>query len=99
MDLLNPTADEIAFVEQRAGVRVPTAAALSEVETSSRLKVERGVVYLSTPVVAGSRTTNPVLSPAGFILSPRLLVTVRFTPLSTFDAVAEPLRVDEELCR
>ena len=46
MDLLNPTADEIAFVEQRAGVRVPTAEALSEVETSSRLKVERGVLYL-----------------------------------------------------
>ena len=23
MDLLNPTADEIAFVEQRAGIRVP----------------------------------------------------------------------------
>ena len=98
MDLLNPTADEIAFVEQRAGVRVPTAEALSEVETSSRLKVERGVLYLSTPVVADSQTANPVLSPAGFILSPRLLVTVRFTPLSTFDAVTERIRVDEELC-
>lgn len=98
MDLLNPTADEIAFVEQRAGIRVPTAEALSEVEASSRLQVERGVLYLSAPIVAGSQAENPVLSPAGFILSPRLLVTVRFTPLSTFDTVAERIRVEEELC-
>jgi magnesium transporter len=59
--------------------------------------VERGVIYLSTPVVAASQTAAPALSPAGFILSQRLLVTVRFTPLSTFDAVAERIRVDEEL--
>ena len=98
MDLLDPTDEEKTFVESRAGVRVPSAADLSEVEVSSRLQVERGVLYLSTPVVAQSQTPDPILSAAGFILSERLLVTVRFTRLSTFDAVAERIRVDAELC-
>ncbi len=98
IDLLNPTEDETAFVESRTGLHVPSAEALSEIEATSRLQLERGVFYLSTPVVAGSQTTEPMLSPAGFILSQRLLVTVRFAPLSTFDAVAALIRADEELC-
>jgi len=49
-------------------------------------------------VVAGGQTAEPTLSPAGFILSERLLVTIRFTPLASFDAVARRIRTDEELC-
>src|SRR5215207_5559633 len=98
IDLLNPTEGETAFVESRTGLRVPSAEALSEVEATSRLQLERGVLYLSTPVVAGSQSQEPMLSSAGFILSQRLLVTVRFAPLSTFDAAAALIRADEELC-
>lgn len=97
MDLLDPTDAERSFVESRAKIRIPTKDALSEIEASSRLIVERGVLYLSTPVVAGGDTPEAHLSPAGFILSPKLLVTVRYTPLSTFDSVAAQLRSDEAL--
>jgi magnesium transporter len=97
IDLLNPTADEKAFVESRVGVRVPPIEALSEIESSSRLIVERGVIYLSTPIVAQGDTHDPVLSPIGFILSETLLVTVRFAELPTFDAVAQKVRNDESL--
>ena len=34
IDLLNPTADEISFVEGRTGLRVPSKDALSELETA-----------------------------------------------------------------
>src|SRR4029077_574706 len=51
IDLLNPIEDEKAYVESRAPVRIPSFEALSEIESSSRLIVEGGVIYLSTPVV------------------------------------------------
>jgi magnesium transporter len=97
IDLLNPTHDEKTFVESRAGVRIPSIEALSEIESSSRLIVARGVIYLSTPVVAQGDTADPFVSPAGFILSSTLLVTVRFAELSTFKTVAEKIRGDESL--
>ena len=97
MDLLNPTEDEKAFVESRSGLRVPTFEALSEIESSSRLIVDHGVIYLSTPIVAQGDTADYHSSPAGFILSPNVLVTVRFTDLSTFKTVAEKVSADESL--
>ncbi len=97
IDLLNPTADERAFVEGKAGVRVPSAEALSEIESSSRLIVDRDVVYLSAWVVSGSDSSDPILFPAGFILSEKLLVTIRFTELSAFAAVAKRVHDDKTI--
>ena len=97
LDLFNATDEEKAFAESRAGVRIPSMEALSEIESSSRLIVESDVIYLSTPVVAQGDTTDPFLSPVGFILSSSLLVTVRFAELSIFESVAERVRRDESL--
>jgi magnesium transporter len=71
--------------------------ALSEIEASSRLQVNRGVIYLSTPILARSDTPEAFLSPVGFILSPTVLVTVRFARLSSFDQVAEQIHHDPSL--
>jgi magnesium transporter len=97
IDLINPTDEEKAFVEQRTRVRIPSIEALSEIESSSRQRLDRGVIYLSTPVVARSDTAEAFVSPAGFVLTKGLLVTVRFEKLSTFDRVAEQIRRDESL--
>jgi magnesium transporter len=97
IDLLSPTDEEKAFVETRSGFHIPTIEALSEIESSSRLIAEQGVVYLSTPLVARSGTTDPSLSPVGFILSSTLLVTIRFDELATFEAVADQVGRDETL--
>ncbi len=58
IDLLNPTADEKALVERRTGLRVPSVEALSEIESTSRLIVDHGVIYLSTPLVAQGDTAD-----------------------------------------
>ena len=97
IDLLSPTDEEKEFVERRTGINVPSIEALSEIESSSRLIVEDGVIYLSTPVVAQGDTADPFLSPAGFILSSALLVTVRFSELSTFETVTDRIRRDQSL--
>ena len=97
IDLVNPTDEEKQFVKSRTGVTVPSREALSEIEASSRLIVENGVIYLSTPVVAQGDTPDAMLLPAGFILSSTLLVTVRFSELPTFDAVVERVHRDGSL--
>ncbi len=65
LDLIDPSDDERQFVESRAKVRVPSKEAISEIEASSRLIVERGVLYLSTPIVARGDTPDAHLTPAG----------------------------------
>jgi magnesium transporter len=95
--LLDPADEEKVFLESRTHIHVPTMQALSEIEASSRLQVNRGVIYLSTPILARSDTPEAFLSRVGFILSPTVLVTVRFTRLSSFDQVAEQIHHDPSL--
>ena len=69
LDLLNPTSAEIANVEEAVGATLPSLGALSEIETSSRLRNDGGVLYMSTPSAArrpeGAETTPPL----AFVLS------------------------------
>jgi magnesium transporter len=97
IDLLNPTDDEKALVESAANVRIPSIAALTEIESTSRLAVDHDVLYLSIPAVAQGDTDDAHLSPAGFILAKGVLVTVRFEPLPLFDSVAEKVKRDDAL--
>lgn len=97
IDLLNPTNEEKALVESRANVRIPSIEALTEIESTSRLSVDHDVLYLSIPGVAQGDTEDAHLSPAGFILTKRVLITVRFAPLPFFDSVAEKVKHDDAL--
>ena len=81
IDLLEPTNEEKAFVESRTSIQIPSIESLSEIESSSRLTVDRETVYLSVPVVAQGDTVDAHLSPAGLILTRSLLITVRFASL------------------
>jgi magnesium transporter len=75
-------------VEQATGLRVPSEADLSEIETSSRLATEDGALYLSMPLV--SRLDEaPRSVPAGFVLSRERLLTIRFAESRLFDAFAD----------
>ncbi|MBO9581738.1 MAG: magnesium transporter CorA family protein [Sphingobium sp.] len=88
IDLLNPTSAEIENVEKMHGATLPSLETLSEIETSSRLRNQDGVLYMSTPSAAKHApraVTNP---PIGFILSSNRLITVRFMPLPAFETVA-----------
>jgi magnesium transporter len=97
IDLLNPTAEEMEFVQTRTGIRVPSVDALSEIESSSRLICDKGVIYLSMSLVAQGESFDSFISPAGFILTPTVLVTVRFADLPIFETVAQKVRQDETL--
>jgi len=87
VDLLEPTPPEVESVAQRFGLRLPSRGELEEIESSSRLRVEHGVLYLSMPIVVYSDAGEPSPAPVGFVISPTILITIRYTEPLAFKAV------------
>jgi len=95
IDLLDPTEEERTRVEREFGLRVPSRGELEEIESSSRLRVERENLYLSMPLSTDDDRAVPVPVPFGFILSPAILVTVRFSDVHALDGVRERFKQRE----
>ena len=87
IDLFNPTSDEIAQVAAESGIHVPSRHSLQEIETSSRLRADGQVLYVSMPLTLQDEAAGFVPVPLGFILSPQVLVTVRYSEVHGFDPV------------
>jgi magnesium transporter len=84
IDLVSPDPDEIEFVERATGIAVPSADALGEIESSSRLRAANGVFYLSAPLIRRGDGGEPLATPVGFVLTRDWLITVRFAELPSF---------------
>jgi magnesium transporter len=97
VDLVSPTDAEIAAFEQAFGLRVPTQDKLSEIETTSRLRVEHDVLYLTAPLIFAASNEPWIPAPTGFVLSKRVLMTVRFAKSAAFDTVIKELGEAEKL--
>jgi magnesium transporter len=89
IDLLDPTDDERAAAQRITGLDVPVRDEIAEIESSSRLAFEDGVLTLNTPAAYRDGNGHSMVAPLGFVLSPQRLVTVRFAALPVFDSVAE----------
>ena len=89
IDLLEPTADEVARVQTEFGIKVPARAKLDEIESSSRLRLEGDTLYLSMSLGAQHDVIDAAPTPVGFILSAQLLVTVRYSDLQSFGNVGK----------
>jgi magnesium transporter len=88
IDLNDPTPAEIDAAEQICRFSVPSREDLSEIETSSRLSEDDGILYLSMPIVARADEVDEAPSPLGFVLSKDYLVTIRYADLHSFELVA-----------
>ena len=89
IDLESPSPEEVERVERATGLAVPTEAALSEIESSSRLATRGGALYLSMPLI--SMTNGPRGVSLGFVLQEQRLITVRFAPSRIFDQYADQM--------
>jgi len=88
LDLVEPDEGELSLVETLLGFRLPTRDQLSGLEQSSRLSFEGDVLRLAAPVVAESETDHPRISPIGIILTPQLMISIRYETLFMFESVA-----------
>lgn len=89
IDLLNPTAEEEAAVEQRLGISIPTREEASKIEESARLYEEHGVLVMTAVIVTGISERQPATTKVTFVLTATTLATVRSAdplPFRTFAA-------------
>jgi magnesium transporter len=93
IDLLRATQDEVERVQQATGLRVPSEADVSEIESSSRLATRGGALYLTMPLIRFDEDGPREVS-AGFVLCTERLITVRFAANRVFDGYVEQLQRD-----
>ena len=92
VDLIDPTSAERAAFEDTFGLRVPARDELGEIEATSRLQVENGALYMTAPLIfASSADERWISSPTGFVLSNRVLMTIRSSQSAAFDCAAKEL--------
>jgi magnesium transporter len=97
VDLLDPTPEEKARVGAAFHLRIPSRARLEEVESSSRVHADGSVLYLSMPLLLAEGQPDPRPVPLGFVLTPDVLVTVRFSEVRAFDELRTRLERGERL--
>jgi magnesium transporter len=94
IDVVDPTPGEIAAFEKALELRVPTKEELSEIETTSRLRVDHGALYMTAPLIIAIGDEPWIAAPTGFVLSKKVLLTVRFVQSTIFDSVSKELNVE-----
>lgn len=96
-DLLNAAEEEKQFVERLLKIRSPSEDSLSGIEASSRLILDHGTLYLSSPAVPLNADNEAEITPVGFLIGPHVLVTVRFADLPIFDDIGKRVGSDDSL--
>ena len=87
-DLDRATPAERDQAARLTGLRVPDLHEVAEIESSSRLAVEDGTLFLTTPAISRSGAGLLALAPIGFVVSPDRLLTVRFAESALVDHFA-----------
>lgn len=95
IDLFDPTPEEVEELQHQCGLRAPSRAELEEIELSSRLRVENDALYMSLPLLVRGPDGRLFVTPTGFVLSPKVCLTVRFDHSGVFDNVKAALQTIE----
>lgn len=88
IDLYEPSDEERHQVARQYKIDVPSKDTLSEIESSSRLFSRDKLVCVSMPLIPPQESAAPVPPPLGFVLTPHLLATIRFSEVHGIDRVA-----------
>ncbi len=98
IDLLRPDEAERGHVGAVTGCDLPTREEMKEIEASSQLYTEGEAVYLTASVIARADSPMPEQGEVTFVLTPRHMITVRFTePRSVATFAARTSRQPELL--
>lgn len=98
IDLLNPTAEEDAFVENALAISVPTRAEMREIEASNRLYQENGAHFLTAFIVYNVEAPVPLTTALTFILAGARLVTVRYAEPKAFPLFLQRVEKGDLAC-
>ncbi|KTD46638.1 magnesium and cobalt transport protein CorA [Legionella rubrilucens] len=84
LDLLDLTVEEETLLEGFFNINIPTKTEVEEIEVSSRLYAENGTLFMTATMVAKSESPEVQTDVVTFILSDRILMTLRYTELHAF---------------
>ena len=96
VDLVSPTEAERSAFERATGLSVPSENELGEIEATSRLQVKNDALYMTAPLTFAAGNEPWLPAPVGFVLSKRLLMTVRLATSVAFDTVAKEMSAAEK---
>ncbi len=88
LDLFNPTEGERNEAGALMGVDLPDREALNGIETSNRLQVRDGVLFISIPMITRDDEGHRQTTPIGFVLSSERLATIRYAKSQPFEIVS-----------
>ncbi len=90
IDLHKADEARLREAEVATGLHLPRLEDLQEIETSSRLYVEGGALFMSFPVLTPYQHGEPTRSvPVGLVLQPHRLVTLHYLDAPIFDQAIE----------
>jgi magnesium transporter len=85
LDLLNPTPDEERYAESLLPVGIPTREEMQEIEVSSRLYSEDGIVFMTATLPTRTDSDDLLMGPVTFVLDRDRLITVRYHEPRAFE--------------
>jgi magnesium transporter len=91
IDLIDPTPQETASFRDAFELAVPGRDALTEIEATSRLRAEHNALYMTAPLILAPETGPWIVTPAGFVLSKQVLLTVRYEKQPAFETTIAEL--------
>ena len=93
IDLHKPDEARLREVEATIGLSLPRLEDLQEIESSSRLYVDSGALFMSFPVLTPYQHGEPTRSvPVGLVLQPGRVVTLHYADAPIFDQSIERAR-------
>ncbi len=91
IDMIDPSPEERQHAAQLLGTGVPTRDQVSAIELSSRLRASEAVLRLNVPLFVRTGGSRGPMTPLGFVLTPKLLASIRYAKSSSFDQAAAGL--------
>jgi magnesium transporter len=85
LDLLEPNDAERAHAESLLGAPLPQRDQIGAIELSSRLRSDNAILRLNIPAFARAESGQGAMTPLGFVLTPKLLISVRYAESLAFD--------------
>lgn len=89
IDLIDPSQEEEAAVEQAFGLDLPTREETKHLEPSSRLYQEAGATFLTATLLAKADDPHPIVTPVTLVLANDVLITIRYVELRAFSIFAQ----------
>ncbi len=85
VDMCQPTSEELAQASRQVGFTIPDRADISEIEFSSRVRLEGDALILNLPRF--QYESVHVVAPLGFVIAPHALVVQREHHVDAFDTL------------